>query len=193
MGEKGDAIMAKMIGRMGNEILNQLHAQVKAELIRLGYAENQGGDVFWFKNSERGTVIVQPSTVFFYVGSNSQLKPLVPYCFSHAKLDGRREPKWWESLIPGRVGRKIREAEAAEEQLRNEADSIRRLIWNSLGDRPMEGLSMIDLHWEDFDGILWGDSLIYASSEEKELFDAGEFNDPRIESAQREALEARCS
>lgn len=183
-----------MIGRMGKEVLAQLNREVEAELTRLGYAENQDRtNIFWFKDCNGGRVIALPDTVVFYSGDPDYLKPLVPYYFSQAREVNSREPRFWECLIPGRLGRKIRQEEAAAEQIRNEAESLRGLVRKSLKDIPMEGLSTLEIHWEDQDGILWRDSLVYGSSEEKELFDAGEFDDPRIESAQRHALEARCS
>ncbi|MBP9798077.1 hypothetical protein KBC70_02920 [Candidatus Woesebacteria bacterium] len=192
-GEKGADIMTQMIGRMGKNILDQLHREVEAELTRLGYAENQDRtNIFWFKDCNGGRVIALPDTVVFYSGKPKSLKPLVPYYFSRAEI-AKREPSFWEFLIPGRVGRKIRQEEAAAEQLRNEAESLRGLVWKSLQDIPMEGMSTLEIHWEDTDGILWRDCIVYGSSEEKELFNAGEFDDPRIESAQRHALEARCS
>lgn len=193
MGEKGDAIMAKMIGRNANGVLHQIRVDVEAELTRLGYARQDAGNL-WAKTNLYGRVVARPDSVFLYVDfERNVLKPLVPFHFSDSEAGNQEELNFWETLIPGYRRRKFQKFEAGLKQLREEVDDVRRLIWNSLDDRSMEGFSTVELHWEDQDGIQWCDSLVYASSEEKELFDAGEFNDPRIESAQREALEARCS
>lgn len=192
-GEKGADNMTKMVGRMGKNILNQIQIEVEAELTRLGYVKNEDRtNIFWFKKYAFGRVVALPHSIILYSGNQNSLKPLVPHYFSRTEITSR-EPRFWEYLIPGRVRRKIRQAEAAAEQLRSEVDSLRGIIQGCLKDIPFEGMSRLEMHWEDHEGILWRDCIVYSSSEEKELFDAGEFNDPFIESAQRQALEARCS